>query len=175
MKIIRDPNGDTRTCDWSKVSWVELLSSSINHIGDVTKGMKFFTRLLMQVAKSHDFDKVKDIDRFHRDFATGFKQTAWWDKHRKENRHHLEVEDGVPDDVNLVDVIEYIVDSVVAGMARSGEVRSLEISSEVLQRALYNTVELLKRNVEVITLEKLPIIVDQKKDCRSKERKKEDG
>ena len=81
---------------------------------------------------------------------TGFAQTTWWDNHRKVNRHHLLQPDGVPEDVNLIDVIDMICDCVMAGMARSGSVYPLTIDADVLRRAFDNTVELLKKNVEVI-------------------------
>lgn len=149
IEVTNSPTADTRTCDWSKVSLEILLGSSLSHIDDVAKGLGLFTGLLTEAAAKHDFDKISDIGGFHQDFVTGFAQTTWWDKHRKVNRHHLNVEDGIPDDVNLVDVIEHIVDCVMAAMARSGNVLLLEIPSEILQQAFRNTVELLKRNVEV--------------------------
>jgi hypothetical protein len=82
--------------------------------------------------------------------VTGFKQTGWWDNHRKIHRHHLAQEDGIPADVNLLDVLEYIADCVMAGMARSGSVYDLAMPPELLERAFKNTVELLKAEVEVI-------------------------
>lgn len=149
IKIKKSPTADTRTCDWSTVSLKQLLAASHQHIEDVYNGLQFFGGLLHDVAEEHDFDKIDDIEGFHRDFITGFKQTEWWDNHRKVNRHHLNMADGVPDGVNLIDVIEHIVDCVMAGMARSGSVYELSLPDEVLQRAFRNTVELLKANVAV--------------------------
>ena len=111
--------------------------------------MGFFGILLCEQAERHDLDKLSDIDGFHRDFVTGFKQTEWWDNHRKVNRHHLMQADGVPQDVNLIDVLDMIADCVMAGMARSGSVYPLELPTEVLVRAFQNTVELLKSQVVV--------------------------
>ena len=74
-------------------------------------------------------------------------ETEWWDNHRKVNRHHLLQEDGVPEDVNLIDVMEFIVDCVMAGMARSGSVYPLELDTKVLEKAFTNTVELLKGQI----------------------------
>ncbi len=51
--------------------------------------------------------------------------------------------DGVPDDVNLLDVLEHVADCVMAGMARSGSVYELKLSDELLQKAFKNTVKLL--------------------------------
>lgn len=46
-------------------------------------------------------------------------------------------------------VLEFIVDCVMAGMARSGNVYELEMAEGVLERAFKNTVEMLKREVVV--------------------------
>lgn len=149
IRIQKSPTADTRTCDFANVSKETLLTSSHHHIRDVCEGLAFFQKAMMDAAFAHDRDKITDIDGFHADFLTGFKQTGWWDRHRKLNRHHLNMADGVPDDVNLIDVLDFIADCVMAGMARSGEVYPLKIEPDVLQRAFQNTVELLKRNVEV--------------------------
>ena len=149
ITIKPSPTADTRTCDWSTVTKEQLLESSEQHIEDVSNGLALFWRMLHVYAMCHDHDKLSDIDGFHRDFQTGFKQTTWWDNHRKVNRHHLNVPDGVPDDVNLIDVLDHITDCVMAGMARSGSVYELSLPDELLQRAFANTVELLKKNVQV--------------------------
>jgi hypothetical protein len=106
--------------------------------------------MLYTQAEVHDHDKISDIDGFHRDFLTGFEEHSWWDNHRKVNRHHLLEADGVPVDVNMIDVLDMISDCVMAGMARSGEVYPLNIDPEVLMRAFQNTVDLLKKNVKVV-------------------------
>lgn len=67
--------------------------------------------------------------------------------HNVLERHHLTRH--CPDDVDLFDVLEMIFDIVSAGMTRSGSVYPLEISSEVLQKAVSNTIEYLVKNVEV--------------------------
>ena len=149
IDVKKSPTADTRTCDWSKVSKEQLMESSKMHIRDVKEAMNFFDALLVRASVRHDHDKISDIDGFHRDFATGFKQTEWWDTHRKINRHHLLQDDGIPADVNLIDVLDMIADCVMAGMARSGSVYPLEISPEVLMSAFQNTVELLKSQVQV--------------------------
>lgn len=149
IEITPSPTADTRTCDWKNVCRATLLRSSLTHIDDVAKGLGLFAGLLTEAAARHDFDKLSDIDGFHRDFKTGFAETTWWDNHRKVNRHHVNVGDGVPNDVNLIDIVEHIVDCVMAGVARSGSVYDLELSSDVLQKAFHNTVELLAHNVQV--------------------------
>lgn len=150
IEIKKSPTADTRTCDVTKVERRQLLDSSRQHIADVAKAMAFFSSKLFAAAAEHDYDKLTDIDWFYSDFKTKFAQTGWWDNHRKIHRHHLGQADGVPDDVNLLDVLEYVADCVMAGMARSGEVYALEMSDDLLQKAFINTVCLLKDSVKVI-------------------------
>jgi hypothetical protein len=147
--ISKSPTADTRTCDPTKVSKEQLLASSRQHIDDVRQALDFFEFLLTDAGAKHDCTKITQIDQFHDDFKTGFKQTAWWDKHRKVERHHLGQLDGVRDDVNLIDVLEYISDCVMAGKARSGKVYDITIDAMVLARAFKNTCALLDQNVTV--------------------------
>lgn len=149
IKIKKSKTADTRSCDFSQVTKKQLLHSSKQHRSDVMDGMRFFMDELLDSSLCHDHDKLDDIDQFHDDFITGFKQTGWWDNHRKITRHHLLAEDGVPEDVNLIDVLEMIVDCVMAGMGRTGTVYPLEIKPEVLMTAFQNTVELLKNEIIV--------------------------
>lgn len=149
ITIHKSPTADTRTCDFANVSEETLYKSSLEHIADVRKALDFFRHKLFEAQLVHDHDKISDIKGFHRDFVTGFKQTAWWDNHRKVNRHHLLNDDGVPYDVNLIDVLDMIADCVMAGMARSGSVYALNMKPEILIRAFENTVEMLKVTIEV--------------------------
>lgn len=151
--IHKSKTADTRSCDFSQVTKEQLLASSIQHIGDVKLGMDFMKRLIDNSAARHDHDKISNIDGFHADFVTGFKQTGWWDEHRKINRHHLLQEDGIPANVDLIDVLDMIVDCVMAGMGRTGSVYPLDISPELLKRAFDNTVELLKAEIIVLDAE----------------------
>lgn len=149
IRISKSETADTRTCDFSAVSKGTLLLASVQHIGDVGQALAFFGAILVRQAVAHDTDKLTDIDGFHADFLTGFKETGWWDRHRKLNRHHLQQPDGCPVDVNLIDVLDYIADCVMAGMARSGSVFPLILDAAVLERAFQNTVALLKAEVVV--------------------------
>ena len=149
IEIRKSPTADTRTCDVTKVERQQLLDSSRQHIADVAKAMAFFSSKLFAAAAEHDYDKLTDIDWFYENFKTKFQETGWWDNHRKIHRHHLGHADGVPEDVNLLDVLEYVADCVMAGMARSGDVYALEASDELLRRAFQNTVALLKSQVKV--------------------------
>ncbi len=149
IEVSQSPTADTRTCDFKNVSKQQLLDSSIQHIEDVREGLRFFRVELWEAASRHDYDKLTDIDGFHADFMTGFEQTGWWDRHRVLNRHHLTMADDVPADVNLIDVLDFITDCVMAGMARSGKVRPLGIDPDVLMDAFENTVRLLEAQVVV--------------------------
>lgn len=149
IQIRQSPTADTRTCDYANVTKETLRASSQQHIADVRKALDFFMARVCEAGQRHDPDKLTDLDGFHADFVTGFKQTGWWDRHRKLNRHHLNQDDGIPADVNLIDVLDFIADCVMAGMARSGSVYPLNLPPELLERAFQNTVELLKANVTV--------------------------
>jgi hypothetical protein len=149
IRIRQSPTADTRTCDFTKVDKATLLRSSRQHIDDVRKGLEFFEQCLARAGEVHDADKIVALDEFHADFVTGFKNTSWWDNHRKVNRHHLNVPDGVPPNVNLIDVLDHIADCVMAGMARSGSVYELKLPAEVLEAAFQNTVKLLQRQIVV--------------------------
>lgn len=148
--INKSATADTRTCDFANTTKDTLINSSLDHIGDVASGLAFFSGKLCEAAGSHDYDKLSTIDWFHADFMTGFRECGWWNKHRRIHRHHLAHEDGVPVDVNLIDVLEYITDCVMAGMARSGSVYELVVREGLLETAFKNTVEMLKREVKVM-------------------------
>lgn len=149
IRIGKSETADTRTCDYANVSKGTLLASSKQHISDVRRALDFFMARICEAGQQHDPDKLTDIDSFHADFVTGFAQTGWWDRHRKLNRHHLTAADGIPEDVNLIDVLDFIADCVMAGMARSGSVYPLHLPAELLERAFQNTVALLKAQVVV--------------------------
>jgi hypothetical protein len=150
ISISPSKTADTRSCDFANVTKETLLDSSRQHIGDVAQALAFFSGEVLRAAARHDYDKLSDIDGFHSDFVTGFKQTGWWDRHRQLNRHHLMQSDGVPSDVNLIDVLDMISDCVMAGMARTGTVYPLEIPADVLKKAFDNTVEMLKARIVVV-------------------------
>lgn len=150
IKIKQSKTADSRTCDWSKVTKEQLLESSKQHIGDIQKGFDFFIELMQRQKYIHDLTKINDIDGFYEDFKTGFKRQEWWKEHQKKERHHFNNPEFIQDDVNLIDIIDQIVDGVMAGLARSGEYRQEKIDTELLMKAYNNTVSLLLKNVEVI-------------------------
>ena len=72
----------------------------------------------------------------------------WFKNRHMTERHHLN--DSVPEDVNLIDVLEMVIDCTVAGLARSGNVYPITISPEVLQKAVENTSNLIINNTKIV-------------------------
>lgn len=149
IKIKKSETADSRTCDWSKVTKQDLTRASYYHISDVKMGIFFLIEKLNKIAENHDYTKITKMDQFHSDFQTGFKETSWYEMHQEVERHHLKDEQYVQDDVNLLDILEMIVDGVMAGMARSGEYRKEDIPDELLRKAFDNTIKLMLKNIEV--------------------------
>lgn len=145
--ITKTLNADTRSMN--ELDYNKIFLDTSNHIYDVKATMTAVGEEFKTRAGNHDWTKLKYFDKFFEDLSTKktgaeFKALDWWQLHRKE-RHHLN--DRVPIDVDLLDVIEMATDVVCAGKARTGEVWPLELSDELLQKALHNTIELLKTNV----------------------------
>jgi len=154
IRIAKSPTADTRSCDPTKVTRTELGHSSEMHVTDVKEALDFLCRKIGVAAMHHDFDKFRDLEQFHEDFIHAnerpFVNGEWYTNHLKLNRHHLNVSDGIPEDVNLVDVFEHIVDCAVAGMARSGNVYPIAIEDDILQDAVKNTLTMIVEAIEVI-------------------------
>lgn len=150
IRICKSPTADTRSCDPSTVIKSQLKESSRMHIDDVRKGLKFFADMLKDSGSRHDVDKLSDIDGFYCDFAAdNIMKGKWYVRHLKVNRHHIDRPAGVPDDVNLIDVLDHVADCVMAGKARTGKVFDVVVPDKVLRKAVKNTVDLLIKNVSV--------------------------
>jgi hypothetical protein len=147
--IKKSATADTRSCDFANVTIEQLRESTKQHISDVRKGMEFFACKLDDAGKEHDRTKLTTLAHFHKCFIGGFEDGSWWNDHKLLERHHISVPEGVRDDVNLVDVFDFIVDCVMAGMGRTGTVYPLVLSNELLQKAFQNTVQMLIKEVEI--------------------------
>jgi hypothetical protein len=148
--ILKTPNADTRSMKVLDKKLVEL--DTRRHINAVKIVNSALVQMMNEQFNNHDYTKTKHFDLFFADLSTKktgkeFKELEWWKKHLQE-RHHLN--DHCPDDVNLIDVLEMAVDCVCAGKARTGNVFPIELSNEILQKALANTVEMLKLNIVTI-------------------------
>lgn len=149
--IKQSRNADTRSAE-KEVTEQELLDNTYSHISDVQNVGFWLAEILKKQVLKHDHTKVEFIDDFYNDFITGkqnqdFKTLPWWQIHLTE-RHHLN--DSVPEDVNLIDVLEMVIDCTVAGLARSGDVYDITIPHDVLDRAINNTKQLIIDNVDVV-------------------------
>lgn len=149
--IKHTPNGDTRSLEVLDKQLV--LKDTLAHIEGVRAVLFDLARKLEYNANRHDFTKISHFDDFFdaiasRKVAPEFYELRWWKLHESAERHHLN--QNVPDDVNLLDVLEMLVDCVSAGLARTGNVYPINISDDILQKAVANTVTMLKENIIVI-------------------------
>lgn len=152
IEIKKNPNGDTRTAP-KGITFEQFQEANDMHIDDVREVMHALSRFVDVAGRNHDFTKKSRERMFYRDFVdtqengADFVNGEWYQLHVKAERHHLL--SNCPSDVNLIDVLEMIADCTCAGLARSGEIRDLEIDTEILNRAVKNTVELIKNMVTV--------------------------
>lgn len=155
IEIKRNSLGDTRTAE-RVPTFEEFNAANIDHRSDVSNMMDALARAIETQGEVHDYTKRREPYRslFYRELCAkiegkinSFTDGEWYPMHCKTERHHLT--EHVPDDVNLIDVLEMVCDCVCAGMARRGSVYPIEIPSEVLQKALANTVQMCIDAVEV--------------------------
>lgn len=157
IKIYKNSNGDTRTAK-KGVSFEEFQQANDMHRLDVKNVMNDLAYCMELKGLNHDYTKKTEERLFYNNFlstmneGTDFVNDEWYQLHINSERHHLL--SNCPDDVNLLDVLEMIADCVCAGMARSGEVRDIEINEEILNKALKNTVTYIKSRIICSDLEK---------------------
>lgn len=155
VEIKKNTNGDSRVADHVP-TFKEFIQANDSHIEDVKNLMEEFSVYIRKTGYTHDWSKIDEPyeSMFYRNLCDAiegrikFDNCEWIKYHYKQERHHLDK--NCPEDVNLADVIEMICDCVVAGKARSGAVREVKISDEILQKAVKNTVKLLDSWVEVV-------------------------
>ena len=151
IAIPKSQDADTRTAR-GDVTKESLLQNTYSHINDVQNVGFWLCNKLKEQLTQHDHTKIDYIDEFYEDFTSkkqgkDFKSLGWFQKHLTE-RHHLN--DRCPDDVNLIDVMEMVIDCTVAGLARSGEVYDISIPTEILNKAIENTKNLIIANTEIV-------------------------
>lgn len=148
MKIVihKNPNGDTRTAP-KGINFKQFQEANDSHIADVRAVMDEIGTMFCENGEKHDWTKKTEEKMLYDDFletmagGIDFVSGKWYQYHVNTERHHLLSR--CPEDVNLLDVIEMIVDCVCAGKTRSGEIRGLEITPEILETAMKNTVKLV--------------------------------
>lgn len=116
--------------------------------------MNALAKKIHEAGMKHDYTKKDFENEFYKDFVATMNDGAdfvngwWYQKHIHDERHHpLSF---CHDDINLIDVLEMVVDCTVAGLARSGNVRPIEVNAEILNKAVANTTELIKNMVKVV-------------------------
>lgn len=146
--VTKSPSADSRSAK-EPITVPALRSSTVSHMKDVEKGIKFICYQLEDRTKHHDHTKIEHMEDFCDALnSENVKESDWYKLHITEERHHLK--SNVPNDVNLIDVIEHLVDCTMAGLTRSGEIYDIDLLPEMLTLAVQNTVELLKDNITVI-------------------------
>lgn len=150
IEIRKTPHADTRSCDVTTAVKETVQLETFYHIQDVGKVLNFFSDKLQQAAQEHDADKLSKFEWFWANFQTNFKERDWLENHYRVNRHHLNAEGGVPTDVDLIDVLEFIADCTSAGVARHGYVTELTLPPELLVTAFQNTVRKLVPKLRVV-------------------------
>lgn len=130
----------------------ELRADTLQHIHDVSKIMGCIGCEVIERGYSHDWSKLGYFTNFANDTlerqdTPDFKSRNWYKIHTSLERHHINA--NVPENVNLIDILECIVDCIVAGKARTGMVDKefLIIPDEVILLSYWNTVNLLIDNV----------------------------
>ena len=156
IKMEKNTAGDSRVSK-SIPTMEEFDHANESHRKDVKNLSKRFCEILESKVQMHDWTKIQDPYRtmFYDDMCAtirgerDFFDGEWSKLHYYElERHHLKRH--CPDDVNLFDVVEMLCDCVSAGMARSGDVYDLDIDESILQKAVANTVGILKDQIEVV-------------------------
>lgn len=154
--IEKNPNGDTRTAG-KNVSYEDFCKANESHIRDVELVMRELASTIEDRGFSHDFTKILHSKQFYSNFRDvldenteeDFTDLPWYKMHVQAERHHLN--SCCPEDVNLIDVLEMIVDIVCATKARRGNdsTYTIDLPNDILTKAVNNTIELVDDIVDV--------------------------
>lgn len=155
IKIRKTNNADSRTSD-EELTYEALKKDTYQHINDVSDGMDLLAKEIHNRGTLHDYTKRIYFDEFADNVLKEhtneeFIASEWYQKHIFEERHHLNA--NCPLDVNLVDVLEMIVDCVMAGKGRAGRVTPAYFilkDPHILERAYWNTVKMIDDEVVVV-------------------------
>lgn len=154
--IIKDTcNADGRTA--TDLNSETLFESTNEHRSNVKDGMEYIADLIRNRGLKHDYTKIGDYFPLFNDTVMQglsndeFEKSQWKQLHLHQERHHLN--GNAPADVNLIDVIEMLVDVVMAGNGRSGHLSSRYCKIQdptLLERAYWNTILLLDDKIEKV-------------------------
>ena len=111
------------------------------HIQDVQKGCAFIANKIIEAGIKHDDAKMTadSVNTKIEEHRAGVSHTdsEWLKSHRKNSRHHWHQLEHCPDDFNLIDVMESLIDCVMAVKARKGQTAKMStdyISSDLLAK-----------------------------------------
>ncbi len=130
----------------------EIFMSILYHQDNIKKVMRMISEHILDVGDVHDWTKLDYFDEFYNDcferrYNPVFSNREWYNIHCKFERHHLNSK--IPDDVDLFDVLESIVDCIVTAKSQNIKVNPffLLLRDDVLQEAYWNTIKKLEDNI----------------------------
>ena len=154
IRIRKSSDADSRSAKGELDKW-KLKGATLQHKEDVRAGIRFLVHELIDKGISHDWSKLSYLDEFWEEYSQHlseeeFKNGKFYPIHVNKERHHLN--SNCPEDVNLLDVLELIVDCIMAGKGRFGtcDMKYFELPDYLLNKAYWNTVKLLDEAVEVM-------------------------
>ena len=123
------------------------------HRNDVFRLMSLIALEIMETGNKHDWTKIEYFDEYAKDVKERpenpkFEERDWYKIHTEKERHHLGAK--IPEDIDLIDIIEFISDSIVAGKARTGRVEKkyLELPGDILKKAYWNTINKMIKEIK---------------------------
>lgn len=153
VEINKLPSTNSREAKKGNISFEDFSNETNIHREDVKNVLYFLASKLEEAGDKHDWTKKERERQFYDSFAAAkekgldFKKDAWYKYHVTTERHHIASH--VAKDINLIDVLEMISDCCCAGLARSGEIRDIEIKPDVLMKAFNDTVQLTKDSIKL--------------------------
>lgn len=133
------------------ISYQDLRRSTKMHQSDVKRVLYYIADRLKKIGDIHDWSKDTLAELYYNDYVDSKRNNKdmhkgeWYKYHFEHERHHLM--NSVPEDVNLLDVIEFIADCCCDGIAESGEPEKMEISDKLLRQAFDNTIKMITRSI----------------------------
>lgn len=126
----------------------ELLTKATQlHIQDVGNGIDFIIARLQEAKRGHDHTKLENMGLFLEAFNSGFTDKRYYEMHKASEKHHLGENFT---ELTLIDLLEHMVDGIVAGKARAGGVYPFNIPPALLASMVTNTAKLIETNITVI-------------------------
>ena len=129
-----------------------LFKDTVQHKKDVEQVMDIIGEYIKERGRGHDWTKLAYFDDFARDClerkdTPDFKSRDWYHIHTLKERHHVNAR--VPDNVNFIDLLELMVDCIVAGYARSGKINYnfMVVSQTIINEAYWNTIRLIEDSI----------------------------